>query len=224
MISREWRSAVWRLQYWAKSVVLKGGRSAIVDYLAAMFVKFRFRYWTTATRQAPAFRSLNVIDREARSLRVEYFLDAGALLGAVRQGTFAGRPSDVDVHFPKRNDATRVINGLLRYSHFQEFQVFKDRTHLHFYPIPYLRRRIGNPILIDISYGNECLCVSNGSSLTPRAAPPSFLTADLFGKSFPICECYAERIRLLYGDEWKKPIGIQYAHGTPRVQRHWKRT
>jgi hypothetical protein len=211
---------IWRL----KSLLLRWARLKTIDYLAALWLKCRYRLWTVPTRQVPAFTSLLDLDQAARSAHAQYYLDAGTLLGAVRQGAFAGRPSDVDVAFLSREEATAVVESLVPTPRYEVLQALHDRLHLYFRPIPIWGGRIGNPILVDISYEAQCFCIP--SRTKPKLSTRLSLrtTADLFRKPFPICPCYKKRLESLYGVGWVTPVGTQYAKRRPRLREYREST
>ena len=204
-------TATWKF----KSLMHRHARSPWADYLAALLLKCRRHLWHVCTRQVPAYVVLLEVDQSAQRLQAKYFLDAGTLLGAVRQGAFAGRPSDVDVMFSNRDEAVRVVEELAQTRHFSVFRELQDRIHLYYQPISRFRGRIGNPVLCDVSYGGDCLCLPDKALGVPDAR---MLTADVFDKAFPICPCYERRLKSLYGPEWKIPSVTQVAERKPRIR------
>ena len=205
------RTVTWKF----KSLMIRHARSPWADYLAALWLKCRRHLWHVCTRQVPAYVALLEVDQSAQRLQAKYFLDAGTLLGAVRQGAFAGRPSDVDVMFSNRDEAVRVVDELTQTKHFTVLRELQDRIHVYYQPISRCRGRIGNPVLCDITYGGECLCLSDKALGVPGAR---MLTADIFEKAFPICPCYEQRLKSLYGPEWKIPSVTQVAERRPRIR------
>lgn len=204
-------TAIWK----CKSLMLRHARSPWVDYFAALLLKCRRHLWHVSTRQVPAYVALLEVEQSAQRLRAKYFLDAGTLLGAVRQGAFAGRPSDVDVTFPNRDEAVRVVEDLTQAKHFVVLKELKGRIHVYYRPISRFRGRIGNPVLCDVSYEGECLCLSDK---VLDVASTCTLTADVFDRAFPICPCYEQRLKSLYGPEWKIPSGTQVAERKPNIR------
>ena len=204
-------TATWKF----KSLMHRHARSPWADYLAALLLKCRRHLWHVCIRQVPAYVALLEVDQSAQRLQAKYFLDAGTLLGAVRQGAFAGRPSDVDVMFSNRDEAVRVVEELAQTRHFSVFRELQDRIHLYYQPISRFKGRIGNPVLCDVSYGGDCLCLPDKALGVPDAR---MLTADVFDKAFPICPCYERRLKSLYGPEWKIPSVTQVAERKPRIR------
>ena len=204
-------TATWKF----KSLMLRHARSPWADFLAALLLKCRRHLWHVCTRQVPAYVVLLEVDQSAQRLQAKYFLDAGTLLGAVRQGAFAGRPSDVDVMFSSRDEAVRVVEELAQTRHFSVLRELQDRIHLYYQPISRFRGRIGNPVLCDVSYGGDCLCLPDKALGVPGAR---MWTADVFDKAFPICPCYERRLKSLYGPEWKIPSVTQVAERKPRIR------
>jgi len=205
------RVAIWNF----KTLVLDLARSKPADYLAALFLKCRFRLWHVSVRQVPAYVALLELDRAARRIRATYFLDAGTLLGAVRQGAFAGRPSDVDVTFPIRDEATHVIHSLVQTPHFANFKTLQERTQIYYQPISNFGGRLGNPVLCDVSHGSECFCPPHDPLDTSNKRA---MTADVFCRPFPICPCYEQRLESLYGFEWKIPSSTQVAERESKIR------
>ena len=143
------------------------------------------------------------------------YLDAGTLLGAVRQGAFAGRPSDVDVTFPIRDEATHVIHSLVQTPHFANFKTLQERTQIYYQPISNFGGRLGNPVLCDVSHGSECFCPPHDPLDTSNKRA---MTADVFCRPFPICPCYEQRLESLYGFEWKIPSSTQVAERESKIR------
>jgi len=199
-----------------KSCLLSCARSRMVDYLIALFFRVRLCLWTVPTRQVPAFIALLRVQRAAHRARARHYLDAGTLLGAVRQGAFAGRPSDIDVTFPHCSDAALVVQDLLSAPRFEMRKTFDSRFHLYFRLVSSWGGRIGNPILVDITCGQYCMC--SETEMISIARPCPDITAQLFTESFPICRCYERRLKSLYGPEWKTPNSPQFAMRKPNIQ------
>ena len=66
-------------------------------FLIGFCLRFRYpRYFILPSRQIYAVHRIIEFLKIFKPQKIDFFLVAGCLLGAVRQGSFAGRPSDID--------------------------------------------------------------------------------------------------------------------------------
>ena len=99
-------------------------------YLKIIFPKYiRIPY-----RHIYALHTLSKFLKILKLKKITFFLNGGTLLGAVRQGSFAGRPSDVDLGI-KENDLKKLLDSfsLLKKHDVISIRYFKD---LEFKKIP----------------------------------------------------------------------------------------
>lgn len=80
-----------RDRWWFKLFMHPGFLNPNVWWVAEKYRKRRVPF-----RQAAAFDALLQFSALLDDIGVDYFLYGGALLGGVRQGSFAGRPDDID--------------------------------------------------------------------------------------------------------------------------------
>jgi len=83
--------------------------------LSAIYLKFKHpRYFKVPSRQICAFEQLIKFSEVLKKNKIDFFLLCGTLLGAMRQESFAGRPSDIDLgikeeQVPKLLDAIPLL-------------------------------------------------------------------------------------------------------------------
>lgn len=165
---------------------------------------------------------------EALGIRV--FLVGGLLLGAVRQGSFAGRPGDLDV-------AVDIPMHVASYA-----------ALLHELPIPGLRRvewptrrgrtdqlKIRSRLTVDVHViepaqreaalpTGECNGkIADGSRDVdfhfPLQSSPSHFYANVLGHRFLVPNNYLDMLHEQYGSAWKKAKGPQFGAGQPIIER-----
>ena len=84
-------------------------------FLMSFYLRFRYpRYFILPSSQIYAVHRIIEFFKILKPQKIDFFLVAGCLLGAVRQGSFAGRPSDLDLgikedQFPKLLDAIPLL-------------------------------------------------------------------------------------------------------------------
>ena len=67
-------------------------------YNAIIYLRFKYPlYFRLPSRQLYAFHTLIKLLKILKPKKIDFFLIGGSLLGAIRQESFAGRPSDVDL-------------------------------------------------------------------------------------------------------------------------------
>ena len=84
-------------------------------YLASTYLRFRYPlYFRMPSTQLYAIGTAIKFLKILKPQNIDFFLMDGSLLGAVRQGSFAGRPADLDFgikedEFPKLLDAIPLL-------------------------------------------------------------------------------------------------------------------
>ena len=84
-------------------------------YLASTYLRFRYPlYFRMPSTQLYAVGTAIKFLEILKPQKIDFFLTGGSLLGAVRQGSFAGRPSDIDFgikeeELPKLLDAVPLL-------------------------------------------------------------------------------------------------------------------
>ena len=108
--------------YYKKKIRIIMNRSAFFLRFYAAIVYFRFRYpfyFRLPSKQLYAIAIIIKFLGILKPQKIDFFLLDGSLLGALRQGSFAGRPKDIDLgikeaHLKKLLDAFPVLikNGV----------------------------------------------------------------------------------------------------------------
>ena len=87
-------------------------------YLASTYLRFRYPlYFRMPSTQLYAIGTVIKFLKILKPQNIDFFLMDGSLLGAVRQGSFAGRPKDIDFgikedKFPKLLDAIPLLKKI----------------------------------------------------------------------------------------------------------------
>jgi len=192
--------------------------------LAVIFLRFRYPfYYRLPSRQIYAFHIATKFLRILKPQKIDFFLLEGCLLGAVRQESFAGRPTDIDLgikedHIPKLLDAIPLLikNGA-KFIRKESYDKFDDK---------FQKLQILFPcILIDvavyrkINVGEKEMWVGeiyknvpekvNGITF-PISDLENLITIKVYGKKFlspANPEIYLEKV---YGKNWKIPDKKQF--------------
>ena len=96
-------------------LILNVGTRRSYLFLMSFYLRFRYpRYFILPSTQIYALHMLIKFLKILKPQKIDIFLTAGLLLGAVRQGSFAGRPADLDFgikedQFPKLLDAIPLL-------------------------------------------------------------------------------------------------------------------
>jgi len=77
-----------------------------------IFLRFRYPlYFRLPSRQIYAFYIINKFLKILEKQKIDFFLLKGCLLGAVRQESFAGRPSDIDLGI-KEDELQKLLDAI----------------------------------------------------------------------------------------------------------------
>jgi hypothetical protein len=173
-------------------------------------------------KQISALDNLLLFTRFLNENGIPYFLSGGTLLGAVRQGSFAGRPGDIDLGILEDDQIKLLkllpllegLNFALEpmYSHFEDKIIFiKWRT-------PAVDVMVYRPL-------NGVSELSNMSYSHVNASAKKFICsidltelrmASIFGYKFPVPKNAEEFIANQYGESWRVP-------DAPQSMRHKRR-
>ena len=83
-------------------LILNIGTRRSYLFLMSFYLRFRYpRYFILPSTQIYALHTLIKFLKILEPQKIDIFLTGGLLLGAVRQGSFAGRPSDLDLIWKK---------------------------------------------------------------------------------------------------------------------------
>jgi hypothetical protein len=81
-------------------------------YLACTYLRFRYPlYFRMPSTQLYAIGTAIKFLKILKPQNIDFFLMDGSLLGAVRQGSFAGRPSDIDLGI-KEDQLPKLLNAI----------------------------------------------------------------------------------------------------------------
>lgn len=174
-------------------------------------------------RQACALDSLLRVDHFHQSIGAVSVLNAGTLLGAVRQGAFAGRPGDIDLYviYEKGIDAylsaVRAFGGRHRIFEAQHKCTSSGPAKLK------IRAPIGVDVLMLVHNPAE------SATLCPDRVLPrdrvqiawpgrsAALTAQVFGREFAIPSNYVDVLTRYYGSAWTESTSRQFAVRQPTI-------
>ena len=195
-------------------------------YLAVTYLKLKYPlYYSLPAEQIYALHITIKFLEILKKQKIDFFLLGGTLLGAVRQESFAGRPSDIDLgikedEFPKLLDAIPLLKKIG--AKFVREQFYKNKL---------TRLQIEFPgMLVDIGiyrkknvegkemWGNEDETKwtekterGSGQKFDSLAFPmDNLIPIKVYGREFlapPNPEIYLER---KYGKNWKKPDKKQF--------------
>lgn len=177
-------------------------------------------------RQVVAFDSLLRMDSFHKSIGAVSLLNAGTLLGAVRQGAFAGRPGDIDLFAIYEHGVDSYL------AKFREcaslFQIIEARHKFTADGPAKLKFRapIGidvkvlshDPVLAGFLEPARVLSHDNTPVVWPGIA--SALTACVLSASFYIPNNFEELLVRYYGNGWKVPSARQFARRAISVSEH----
>lgn len=178
---------------------------------------FRLRHFRVPFRQVVAFDSLLRMDSFHKSIGAVSVLNAGTLLGAVRQGAFAGRPGDIDLYAVYEHGVDSYLAEFHECA--SRFRIVEARHKFTVDGPAKLKFRA--PIGIDV----KVLTHDPGSAgiLEPARVLPldntpvvwpglaSALTACVFSATFYIPNNFEELLFQYYGNGWKVPSARQFA-------------
>lgn len=184
----------------------------------------RHRHRGVPFRQSLAFDALVRIDEFHHSIGAETILNAGTLLGAVRQGAFAGRPGDLDLFVMHKlgiDDYLRrvEVNG-------RAFGIRGARHKLTMQGPAKLKLRA--PIRVDVlvlaanpersGFHAPERVYDRQDRLVDWPGRGQALTAQVFGRRFFIPGNYVGILERNYGAGWRTSMVKQHATRHPRIE------
>jgi len=151
----------------------------------------------------------------SRSVGVDFYLDRGVLLGAVRQRSFAGRPSDVDIGVVADAELLEALErGLRKYLWIKSIRrVDATRVHFDVQPGPeWLPSFMPSwsrpqPVTIDVFHGKVELC--------PLCR--GLHTAMIYDLELPIPANFSAVLSSMYGADWNVANAQQWGVDLPVV-------
>jgi phosphorylcholine metabolism protein LicD len=197
----------------------------ILFILTVIYLRFRYPlFYRLPSRQILAFHEANKFLLLTKSRNINFFLLEGCLLGAVRQGCFAGRPKDIDLGIKESEvqsllDATPLlIKAGAKSIKKEQANNIIEKIHITFplflIDIAIYRKKIINNQ--EVWYGepeNKTDTNYNGVAF-PQNDLDHLITVKAYGKVFlspSNPESYLEKI---YGKNWKIPDKKQFFYNT----------
>jgi phosphorylcholine metabolism protein LicD len=217
----------------AQSNLLKGLRKFILK-LVSVWRTYQYRNAGVPFRQAEYFHHLLKFDEALNNYGLTSFLMDGTLIGAVRQGAFAGRPLDLDfaILTEQSFDFEKFQKYLLskKFSVWPGYEDLKFRKRFQFeYRVLFglIKIHSGNISLVTFSkdengdWSNPIEEISYKSKL-PFGAIRSIDSigaenlshlrkVKVFGRVFNAPQNAEELIAKQYGDDWMTPKSRQFA-------------
>ncbi len=202
----------------------------------------RYRHVKVPFRQVLILDSALTVQKEFESANIGFVICGGTLLGAVRQGAFAGRPGDFDLAI-KETDLEKLL--LLK----PNFEKFGLRLINHKVSSPTNQDRFGSITIMPIGfhkfYAFRCQIHINIYELRDgvwrwqrwRQDPsnqerkerqatlefPGVLngpTATIFGYKFPIPNNYEQNLISVFGEDWRTSDSKQFSWRNPEIARN----
>jgi phosphorylcholine metabolism protein LicD len=197
----------------------------ILFILTVIYLRFRYPlFYRLPSRQILAFHEANKFLLLTKSRNINFFLLEGCLLGAVRQGCFAGRPKDIDLGIKESEvqsllDATPLlIKAGAKSIKKEQANNIIEKIHITFplflIDIAIYRKKIINNQ--EVWYGepeNKTDTNYNGVAF-PQNDLDHLITVKAYGKVFlspSNPKLYLEKI---YGKNWKIPDKKQFFYNT----------
>jgi hypothetical protein len=217
----------------AQSNLLKGLRKFILK-LVSVWRTYQYRNAGVPFRQAEYFHHLLKFDEALNNYGLTSFLMDGTLIGAVRQGAFAGRPLDLDfaILTEQSFDFEKFQKYLLskKFSVWPGYEDLKFRKRFQFeYKVLFglIKVHSGNISLVtfckdengdwsnpieEISYKSKLPFGAIRSIDSIGAENLSHLRkVKVFGRVFNAPQNAEELIAKQYGDDWMTPKSRQFA-------------
>ena len=191
----------------------------------------RYRHIRVPFRQMLILDTALKVTKQLKNANIEYVILGGTLLGALRQGAFAGRPGDFDIGI-KETDVSKVLlleNELarlqLRLLNWGLLNPAKRNGHGSIVALPtglekVMPKRCQVQIMIyefqdgtwrfqrwsrDLDHLDPA---RNATVQFP--APGSMSELSIFGYNFPIPENTEEYLSICYGADWRTPNVKQF--------------
>lgn len=186
---------------------------------------FKFRGESVPFRQTSAFDGLLRVNEFHQSIGAVSLLSKGTLLGAVRQGAFAGRPFDIDLYVIYQKGIDAYLSALHEAG--RSYRIVEARHKCTTFGPAKLRLRASIRVDVQVLVHNP---VDSGTLYADRVLPRSkfaivwpglstALTAQVFGREYFIPSNYIDLLEQWYGPNWKEPTSRQFSVRTPRVSK-----
>lgn len=183
------------------------------------YLYFNYRKHGVPYRQVASLYTLRKISELLDNAGIEHFLNHGILLGAVRQGAFAGRPGDIELAIKNDNinsllnlDNILKSNGFTKVHNF-DFKV-RNRAKIEYYSKFKVRVTIMIYTLVTLDNGSKIFKRLIEDYNAPTFEQEQFLkpeNAKIFDYTFKIPKNPEKFFIQKYGENWKIPTSRQYA-------------
>ena len=217
----------------SQSNFLKNCRKQILK-LISLRRTYQYRREGVPFRQAEYFHHLLKFENALTSFGLTSFLMDGTLVGAIRQGAFAGRPADLDFGIKvDQNFSLERLNSYLFKKRFVVAPGYKTLRHRQCYQYKYrflfgiFRLHTGSISLVFFSNDEKGNWINPMEEISHRAELPfgsirrvdviseknlgNLRTAKIFGREFKVPLNAEELIAAQYGDDWMIPNSRQFA-------------
>ena len=199
---------------------LKNLLEKIKNYYKFSFVNLYLRikylnYWRLPFQHLNYLDKFILFDKIMKKKNIKFFLLGGTLLGAVRQESFAGRPTDVDVGI-KDYDEKKLKNCIKQTAlkecskvNFLKYEDKSKKIQITFKSLLidiaiFKKRKFGNKLMWAGDSKNKKLIQFSKTNLT------KFITVKLYGKEFLSPEKPMDYLTKKYGKNWRIPDKKQY--------------
>jgi hypothetical protein len=217
----------------SQSNLLKGCRSTVLK-LISVWRTYQYRKDGVPFRQAEYFHHLVNFEEALTNYGLTHFLLDGTLIGAVRQGAFAGRPFDLD--FAILTDQSFNFEKFQRYLLSKNFSIWAGYENLKFRKRFQFEYRIffgiikihsGNISLVTFSRGESGDWCNPIEEISYKSELPfgairridsigsenltNLRKVKVFGRIFNAPQNAEELLAKQYGDDWMIPKSRQFA-------------
>lgn len=165
------------------------------------------------------------IDELHQSIGAVSVLDAGTLLGAVRQGAIAGRSGDVNIFVILEREIDEHLSSLRRFGRQCRVSDARHKRTSSSPAKPKLRASVGVDVQILVHNPDRSGTLHPGRFLSrdrsriPWLGLSAAWTARIFDREFFVPSNYIDLLTDYYGPDWKEPTSRQFAVKIPKVSR-----
>lgn len=230
---------IWKIKNY---IQLLGGSYLVLSKFAlrSLGLFFKYRSLGIPFRQCMIFDTAMKVKSELERANIEFVICNGSLLGAVRQGAFAGRPGDFDLAV-KEPDIDKVClleprfrkvglnffdhrihspTNLARFGSFSIMPIFCGKIWMERFQVHILVFHSVDNVWCWKRWSKDQSDLTRVERKLQIEFPCATLetTATIFGQEFPIPNNYQEYLSLAYGAEWKTPSAKQYSRRIPNVK------
>lgn len=177
-------------------------------------------------KQISALDNLLLFTRFLNENRISYFLSGGTLLGAVRQGSFAGRPGDIDLGILE-DDEIKLLEllpqlGKLNFVRDPMYAHFEDKIVFTKWRTPHVDIMVYRPLnrMSEVSGTSFCHVNASAKKFICSIDFSELRTASIFDYKFPVPKNAEEFIANQYGESWRVPDAPQFVWHKRRFFKH----